>query len=157
MSGGTLLNSPMMDMSGKVDNTELDSSGVAPGPVQRSNQSFHEYDRLFIDLFTRIKSSLVTDAATRTSEQREQLKLKEVHGLYFRDRLLYVPEDVNLREDILYWHHDVPWCAHLGVEKTVKMVKLQFYWPGLDADVRKYIQTCYKCQGNKSDRRKHHP
>ena len=54
--GGMLLDSPMMNESDKVDSTELNSSGTAPCTVQEPYQSFHEYARLFIDLFTRIQS-----------------------------------------------------------------------------------------------------
>jgi hypothetical protein len=40
-----------------------------------------------------------------------------------------------------------PWCAHLGTEKTVEMVKRQFYWPGMDADIYAYTAPAVKCQG----------
>jgi hypothetical protein len=30
------------------------------------------------------------------------------------------------------------YCPHLGTEKTVEMVKRQFYWPGMDADIYAY-------------------
>ena len=68
--------------------------------------------------------------------------------------LLYVPHDVALRQDLLYWHHDVPWCGHLGMENTVRMVRKQFWWPNMTRDIEHYVTSCHKCQANKPDRRK---
>ena len=59
--------------------------------------------------------------------------------------------------DILYWHHDVPWCGHLGIQKTLDLVQRQFWWPGIAADIKNYVQSCYKCQSDKPDRRKKRP
>ena len=147
----------MSEMPGFVVQHETDpSTGTQNGTVG-FDQSSHEYDRLFERLFTRIQSGLLVDAATKTSELKLKLGLKEEHGLLWRGPLLYVPADQDLREDVLYWHHDVPWCAHLGIEKTVKLVQQQFWWPKLDEDVRKYIDSCNACQGNKPSRRKRAP
>ena len=52
----------------------------------------------------------------------------------------------------MYWHHDVPWCSHLGIEKTLELVKRQFWWPKLEHDVSQYIKSCKECQSNKVDR-----
>jgi Integrase zinc binding domain len=122
-----------------------------------SDPSLSDYERLFDELFARIRKCLATDIATQSEEQRTKLRLSERNGLLWRDHLLYVPDDVMLRHDILYWHHDVPWCAHLGIEKTVKLVQRQFFWPGMESSIRKYIESCYNCQANKPDRRSRRP
>jgi hypothetical protein len=79
------------------------------------------------------------------------------NGLLWRNNRLYIPNKDTLRQDALYWHHDVPWMAHLGVQKTVEMVSAQFYWPLMQSDIEQYIETCHKCQSNKIDRRRNVP
>ena len=97
------------------------------------------------------------DRPVQTKEQRDKLRLIERDGLLWIDikgiRRLYIPDVEQLREDILYWHHDVPWCAHLGVGKTLELVKRQFWWPNLAEDITRYVETCFKCQANKPDHR----
>ena len=84
------------------------------------NQAFHEYDRIFENLFERIRSNLSFDPETATDEKRLMLNLHSNNDLLWRDNKLYIPPGDQLREDLLYWHHDVPWCSHLGIEKTME-------------------------------------
>lgn len=37
--------------------------------------------------------------------------------------------------------------AHMGVEKTTACIVRDFYWPGVVADVRRYVPSCDLCQG----------
>ncbi len=121
------------------------------------DQSLSSCETLFSDLFSRVRSGLESDVATQTPEQRTRLKLRESHGLLWHTSdksrsLLYIPNSTDLRADILYWHHDVPWCAHLGVEKTVAMVQNSFWWPSMGSEIKEYVRTCWQCQANKTDR-----
>ena len=36
--------------------------------------------------------------------------------------------------------------AHMGIKRTIERILFSFTWPGLRADVCKYIQTCPTCQ-----------
>ena len=145
--------------SNPLENTEAIPSFDRVSPSERIDEnadgvdySLNQAERLFDELFERIRGLLVSDSATQTEKQRTELALESRHGMLWRGKLLYIPDNMRLRHDILYWHHDVPWCAHLGIEKTLELVKRQFYWPGLDGDIREYIRTCHKCQANKVNR-----
>ena len=123
----------------------LESGGADP--------SLSSYERLISDLLKRMRIACQTDTATQSQQQRNKLGLTEVRGLLWKLNKLYVPRaNVSLVQDILYWHHDVPWCAHLGIKKTVDMVKRQFWWPGMDLDITEYVKSCVQCQVNKPDR-----
>ena len=39
--------------------------------------------------------------------------------------------------------------AHLGVQKTIWKVRLDYYWSGLTADVRRLVLSCLLCQQSK--------
>ena len=36
--------------------------------------------------------------------------------------------------------------GHLGIKKTTDKVISNFYWPGIQADIRRYCQSCDICQ-----------
>ena len=126
-------------------------------PSGEPDPSLTSYEQLLIQLFSRIQKGLQTDQVIQDRVRREELGLTQRGQLWWKGNLLYIPPDEQLRQDVLYWHHDVPWCAHMGIHKTLEMVKRQFWWPNLNSDVTKYIQSCYKCQGNKVDRQLRRP
>lgn len=51
------------------------------------------------------------------------------------------------RKAIIQTEHDK---AHLGIEKTSKAIKERFYWPRMDADIRKLCRKCLPCQTSKA-------
>ena len=42
--------------------------------------------------------------------------------------------------------HDPPIGGHLGGKKTLEHIWGTFYWPGMCAQVRKYVESCEQCQ-----------
>ena len=45
------------------------------------------------------------------------------------------PQDVGVRDKLLSAYHNGPLGGHLGVDKTVRRVLKDWYWPGVYADV----------------------
>ncbi len=54
------------------------------------------------------------------------------------------------------WHalHSTPFVGHKGVHATSKLIKRQFYWPKMDADILCWIQECPSCQMNKASNKR---
>ena len=67
---------------------------------------------------------------------------------------LVVPRVDSVLVRILEQHHDSPIAGHLGEEKTYLDVKKYYYWPGMQASVKKYVSTCEDCQRYKAGRQK---
>ena len=55
-----------------------------------------------------------------------------------------VPKE--LRNTVLKLGHDTPMSGHLGAKKTQERVWSTFYWPGMCTDIRRYCQSCDRCQ-----------
>ncbi|KAK7489481.1 hypothetical protein BaRGS_00019280 [Batillaria attramentaria] len=53
---------------------------------------------------------------------------------------------LSLRPAILRLSHDHPVTGHMGVKRTLERARQDFYWPGMESDVRRYCQTCDACQ-----------
>lgn len=52
---------------------------------------------------------------------------------------------MELRNQVLTENHSEPTSGHLGVFKTYRRLALRYYWPGMHADVVKFISSCIKC------------
>lgn len=50
--------------------------------------------------------------------------------LYFKNKV-YIPENLDLRREVLSRHHDLPVMGHPGMFKTLELVKRSYWWPGL--------------------------
>lgn len=61
---------------------------------------------------------------------------------------LWIP--LNLREELISRCHDVPIAAHGGIGKTLDLLRRDFFWPGMVADVKKYINNCATCKITKA-------
>lgn len=73
------------------------------------------------------------------------------HSLNFTDRgkawKLCVPEP--LRQRVLAENHDIPTAGHLGIAKTIARISENYYWPGMNGDISRYLRNCVSCQEHK--------
>ena len=70
--------------------------------------------------------------------------------VYWKSTRLYVPRNDALRAKVFHECHDTPVSGHLGTAKTTELITKYFYWPGMQEEIKKYVQTCSSCQRNKS-------
>ena len=56
------------------------------------------------------------------------------------------------RDEVLYYFHDIPSGAHLGVEKTLGKIRQSFYWPSMREDTERYCSQCPHCISRKSSK-----
>ena len=75
-------------------------------------------------------------------------------GLPLRDNRVYVPDSRDLRLRILQMCHDHPVAGHYGREKTLDLVRRDFFWPRLRDDVVDFVKSCTTCARTKVPRHK---
>lgn len=56
----------------------------------------------------------------------------------------YIP--LNLRKDIFNSLHSM---CHSGVKSSLKLIKLRFFWPNMDKNIRQWCRECLECQQSK--------
>ena len=66
----------------------------------------------------------------------------------------YIPKE-EVRNSIMNELHDSRAAGHLGIKRTIDLVKRDFYWPTLEKDVTEYVNTCDECQRNKPQIKRH--
>lgn len=69
--------------------------------------------------------------------------------LIMRGDQIYIPRNKQLITKILKEMHDTPLGGHVGISKTFELVSRKFYWPRQHRDIKRYINTCIKCQESK--------
>jgi hypothetical protein len=79
----------------------------------------------------------------------------ETDGTLLYKNRLYVPRFQELKITILKEMHNVPYVGHPGYHKTMAMVKIHDFWPGMKKEITKYIVICMECQMVKVEHR--HP
>ena len=88
---------------------------------------------------------------------RKELRLsmmdcKVVNGkIYFRDRL-FIPQNDELRTQIIYRMHSTGPAGHPGRVKTIDLVSRAYWWPRLTRDVAEYVRACELCTRTKASR-----
>ena len=50
--------------------------------------------------------------------------------------------------------HDKPTKGHLGVYRTMELIKQRYWWKGMGKDIENYVKSYPACQVMKSDHRK---
>ena len=97
---------------------------------------------------------LADDTMPRDDDVAEYLKPFSLHkdGLVLRDGLVYVPDEGNIKLEILKSCHDSKISGHLGQAKTLEIVSRNYFWPRMRQYINEYIQTCDTCARNKTPR-----
>lgn len=78
--------------------------------------------------------------------------LTEEDGLLYYKLRLYIPKD--LEATVLASEHDSRVAGHFGQDKTIELVKRNFWWPRMKRTIIEYVQSCLPCQQDKARRHK---
>jgi hypothetical protein len=57
-----------------------------------------------------------------------------------------------MRDNLLKEKHSGGLAGHFGHEKTFAQLSSLYYWPGMRADVKKFVDQCKICQHAKGKR-----
>jgi len=101
------------------------------------------------DILKRIRKNNTREKeVTQAIKKGDGLAWEEDEVVYMEGRV-YIPNNKDLKEEILREHHDPADVGHLGQYRMQELIKRTYWWPGLKEDVKKYVQGCVKCQQNK--------
>jgi hypothetical protein len=104
-------------------------------------------DLHYMEMVTKLQQGIL-------QQEVEDYKLGEDEVLMYKGRI-YVPNSQELKSLILKEMHNVPYVGHPGYQKTIAVVKSQYYWPGMKKEVAEFIAKCLECQKVKAEHR--HP
>ncbi|KAL5569846.1 hypothetical protein UlMin_026421 [Ulmus minor] len=70
--------------------------------------------------------------------------------LHYRGRLC-IPDDAELKEQLLSEAHATPYSVHPGATKMYQDLKERFWWSGMKKEVAEYVAKCLICQKVKAE------
>jgi len=89
-----------------------------------------------VDLLEEVRKSKVKDdEVVKVVEEMKRAGVKmlrdeewrEVEGIIYKERKVYIPKDEKLRAEIIRLHYDMPIGGHGGQWKTVELVTRNFW------------------------------
>ena len=128
----------------------LRASALA-GPVIQ-NAVILDLDQLHSDIRDALATDSVSAAHLPTPSDPKWTLAPD--GLLRRYDRIYVPDSNNLRLRILQYSHDHILAGHFGQNKTLQLVRQQYFWPNLRTFVQNYCKSCTTCMRSKSQRHK---
>ena len=106
------------------------------------------------DIIKKIRKNNIREKkVVQALEKNDGVTWEEDRVAYMKGRV-YMPNNKELREEILREHHDPVDIGHPGQHRMMELLKRTYWWLGLKEDVKKYIQGCFKCQQNKVQHQK---
>ena len=88
--------------------------------------------------------------AWKEAEKGTNEKLQIQDGLLYRKKMLWVPADTVQR--VVESEHDTKIAGHMGQDKTVELLRRNFWWPKMNERIIDFVRSCPKCQQNKASR-----
>lgn len=74
--------------------------------------------------------------------------------VYYRDRLMIDPDDVDLHLQLIHRTHSSAPGGHPGRVKTLDLMNRVYWWPGMSVAVRAFCKGCRLCTRTKTPRSK---
>jgi hypothetical protein len=71
--------------------------------------------------------------------------------IYYRNRL-FIPENIELKVQIIYRTHNSEAGGHPGRMKTTELVSRSYFWPKMTHDIQNYVKFCHLCKRVKAFR-----
>ena len=93
-------------------------------------------------VLAQVIESITSNSWNRNLKPYHQLRhsLSTHKGILLKDHNIVVP--ASLRNTILQLAHK----QHLGIVKTKSLLREKVWWPGISADIDKFISSCHACQ-----------
>ena len=118
-----------------------------------------------LDFAGKVKEAAVRDPAYQQAKKEAASKeltpkdrkvkegtLREEEGLLYRKGALWVPEATELIQTILESEHDTKVAGHMGQDKTIELIRRNFWWPKMNERIIDFVRSCPECQQNKAAR-----
>lgn len=126
-------------------------SRVNEDMVEAVNVTFEEVEDWYAAMIRKIKKEPANYPNWRVEDHKKLLKkVKEAQNKILSEPYSWkvvVPK--RQRIDVLQEYHDSPLSGHLGGYKTLHRIKEAYYWPGMAADIARYVARCSICLENK--------
>ena len=78
-------------------------------------------------------------------ERRSNFFVSKDGTLGYKRGRICVPNNEEIKKQILYEAHNTPYAMHPGTTKMYRDLKKHFWWPRMKRDVVGYVARCLTC------------
>ena len=96
------------------------------------------------------KAKKEAEPETLTPKDQKAREVERKNGLLYRRKLLWVPNDMVQR--VMESEHNTKVAGHMGQDKTIELIRGNFWWPKMNERIIDFVRSCPKCQQNKAKR-----
>ncbi|CAK9782871.1 unnamed protein product [Cutaneotrichosporon oleaginosum] len=129
---------------------DLDDLDTPPDLIQRI-QSAQPLDPDLSDLIPYLKDPTLSPPDNLLDDLQV---LQYVDNAVHLGHTLYVPDDHQLKLDVIKQCHNDPLAGHFGQKKTRELATRHFFFPGMCKFIDLYVNGCQTCARNKTPRHK---
>ncbi|KAM1286042.1 hypothetical protein ACFX2J_000134 [Malus domestica] len=90
----------------------------------------------------------------RNEGKKKDLKIRDSDGMLMQENRMYVPNNEELKKEILDEAHCSAYAMHPGGTKMYHTIRPFYYWPGMKREIAEYVSRCIVCQQVKAERKK---
>jgi len=136
-----------LDMSEREDNTKLPQVHFISSNLVSETEIADEtkMDEFLQGIITRMKTGNWKDCSIKERPYKRRAHLLTVENDVLRLGQKFVIPTGLVKKVIRSCHEH-----HLGINKTLYLIKKEFWWPDLQGDVMQFINFCEPCRGAKS-------
>lgn len=88
----------------------------------------------------------------RETESKKKIDFQvSLDGVIRLNTRLCVPEDEELKNEIIFEAQSTPYSVHTSTTKMYKDLKVHYKWPGMKKDVVKFVEQCLTYQRIKAE------
>jgi len=91
-----------------------------------------------------------TDPATKVQGDKKQSTLKIQDGLLYKNGRLWITGSVI--QEVMESEHDTKVAGHMGQDKSIELIRRNFWWPKINEQIIDFVSSCPECQKNKTAR-----
>jgi len=92
-----------------------------------------------------IKKNMTREKEVVQTLKKENGLTWEEDGVVYMEGRVYVPNNRKIKEEILKENHDLADIGHPEQYRMLELIKRTYWWTGLNEDIKKYVQGCFKC------------
>ncbi|KAM2004875.1 hypothetical protein ACFX15_000124 [Malus domestica] len=139
--------------------TDLGSTGVELGVEDREEALLANFQVRPI-LIDRVLEAQMNDEETqeiiqaRNQGKKKDFRIRETDGMLMQESRMYVPNNAELKKEILDEAHISAYAMHPGGTKMYHTIRPFYYWPGMKREISEYVSRCAICQQVKAERKK---
>ncbi|TQE12278.1 hypothetical protein C1H46_001931 [Malus baccata] len=90
----------------------------------------------------------------RNEGKKKDLKIHESNGMLMQENQMYVPNNEELKKEILDEAHCSACAMHPGGTKMYHTIRPFYYWPSMKREIAEYVSRCIVCPQVKAERKK---